>query len=38
MEIFIGIDTASVVLFFNIFTYGIETFVILWDQSLYPVS
>ena len=36
MEIFIGTDTASVELFFNIFTSGIETFVIPWDQLLYP--
>ena len=37
MERFIGTDAASV-LFFNIFTSGIETFVIPWDQLLYPVS
>ena len=36
MERFIGTDTASVELFFNIFTSGIETFVIPWDQRLYP--
>ena len=29
-------DTASVELFFNIFTSGIETFAIPWDQLLYP--
>ena len=38
MEIFIGTDIASVELLFNIFTSGIETFVILSDQLLYPVS
>ena len=32
MERSIGTDTASVELFFNIFTSGIETFVIPWDQ------
>ena len=36
LERFIVTDTASVELFFNIFTSGIETFVILWDQLLYP--
>ena len=36
MEILIGTDTASVVLFFNIFTYGTETIVLPWDQLLYP--
>ena len=36
MERFIGTDTASVELFFNIFTSGIEIFVIPWDQLLYP--
>ena len=36
--LFIGTDTASVELFFNIFTSGIEMFVIPWDQILYPVS
>ena len=36
MERFIGTDTAGVDLFFNIFTSGIETFVIQWDQFLYP--
>ena len=37
MERFIGTDTARVELFFNIFTYtGIETYVIPWDQLLYP--
>ena len=35
IERFIGTDTASVVLFFNLFTSGIETFVIPWDQLLY---
>ena len=34
-KIFIGTDTASVELFFNIFTSGIETFVTQWDQHLY---
>jgi hypothetical protein len=34
MEIFIATDTAIVQLFFNIFTTGIETFVIPWDQIL----
>ena len=29
---------ASVELFFNIFTSGIETFVISWDQLLYPCA
>ena len=38
MVIFIGTDTASVKLFFNIFISEIETFVIPWDQILYPVS
>ena len=38
MESFIGTDTASVELFFNIFTSRIETFVIPWNQLLYPVS
>ena len=36
MDRFIAIDTVSVELFFNIFTSGIETFVIPWDQLLYP--
>ena len=36
MERFIGTDTASVELFFNIFTSEIETFFIPWDQLLYP--
>ena len=36
MERFIGTDTASVELFFNIFTSEIETFVIPWDQRMYP--
>ena len=36
IERFIGADTASVKQFFNIFTSGIETFVISWDQLLYP--
>ena len=36
MERFIGTDTASVELFFNIFTPGIETSVIAWDQLSYP--
>ena len=36
METFIGTDTVSVELFFSIFTSGIETFVIPWDQLLYP--
>ena len=31
-----GTDTASVELFFNIFNSGIETFIIPWDQLLYP--
>ena len=35
MERFYGTDTASVELFFNVFTSGIETFVIPWDQFLY---
>ena len=35
MERFTGTDTASVELFFIIFTSGIETFVIPWDQLLY---
>ena len=33
---FIGTYTASVVLFFNIFASGIETFVIPRDQLLFP--
>ena len=36
MKRFIGADTASVELFFNKFTTGIKTFVIPWDQLLYP--
>ena len=36
MERFIVTDTASVELFFNILTFGIETSVIPWDQLLYP--
>ena len=36
MERFIGTDTASVELFFNILFTGIETFVIPWDQFMYP--
>ena len=36
MEKFIGADTTTVELFFNIFTSGIETFVIPWDHRLYP--
>ena len=36
MESFIATDTPSFELFFNIFTSGIEEFVILWDQLLYP--
>ena len=36
MERFIGTDTASVELFFNILSYGIEAFAIPWDQLLYP--
>ena len=36
MERFIGTDTASVELFFNIVTSGFETFIISWDQLLYP--
>ena len=36
MERFVGTDTTSVELFFNIFFSGIETFVIPWDQLLYP--
>ena len=35
MERFLGTDIASAELFFNIFTSGIETFVIPWDQLLY---
>ena len=35
IETFIGKYTASVKAFFNIFTSGIETFVIPWDQLLY---
>ena len=38
MKTFIGTDTASLKLFFNIVTFGIETFVIPWDHLLYPVS
>ena len=38
METFIGTDRASVELLFNIFTSGIETFVIPWNKFLYPVS
>ena len=38
LERFIGTDTASVELFFNIFTSGIDTFVIPWNRLLYPVS
>ena len=38
MERFIGTDTASVELFFNIFTSGIETFVIPRDQLSYPCA
>ena len=38
MKRFIGRYTASIELFFNIVTSGIETFVIPWDQLLYPVS
>ena len=36
MERFIGTDTASVELFFNIFTAGIDTLVMRWGQLLYP--
>ena len=36
IERFIGTDTASVELFFNIFISGTETFVIPWNQILYP--
>ena len=36
MERFIGTDTASVELFFNIFTYGNNIFVTPWDKLLYP--
>ena len=36
MKSFMGPDTASVELFFDIFTSGIETFVILWDKHLHP--
>ena len=36
MDKFIETHTASVELFFNIFTSGIEIFVITWDQLLYP--
>ena len=36
MKILIGSGTASTEVFFNIFTSGIETFVIPWDQRLYP--
>ena len=35
MESFIETYTASVELFFNIFTSGIEKFIIPWDQILY---
>ena len=35
IERFIGTDTASVELFFNIFISGTETFVIPWNQILY---
>ena len=35
MERFIGTDTASVELYFNIFTFGIETYVIPGNQRLY---
>ena len=35
MERFIGTDTASVELLFNIFTSGSETFVISWDQLFF---
>ena len=33
---FIGTNTASVVLFFNIFTSGIDTIVMPWDKLLFP--
>ena len=36
MKRFIGTDTASIELFFNIFTSGIDTFVIPWDLLLFP--
>ena len=36
IERFPGTDTASFEIFFNIFSSGIETFVIPWDQRLYP--
>ena len=36
IERFIRTDIASVQSFFNIFTSGIETLVIPWDQHLYP--
>ena len=36
METFIVTDTGCVELFFNIFTTGIQTFVLPWDQLLYP--
>ena len=35
MERFIGRDTENVELIFNLFTSGIETFVIPWDQRMY---
>ena len=38
MERFIAANTASVELFFNIFTSGIEVFVIPCEQLLYPMS
>ena len=36
VERFIGTDTASVELFFNILTSGIETIFLPWNQRLYP--
>ena len=36
MERFIEADKANVELFFNIFTFGIESFIIPWDQLSYP--
>ena len=36
MERLIGTDTASVVLFFNVLTSGIEILIIPWDQLFYP--
>ena len=38
VERFIGSNRENVELFFNLFTSGIETFVIPWEQRLYPAS